>query len=91
MGEKNSGLGPYWSRVDLKLKKGIRMGALKFNLIVEARNIFNHRNVYYINPVTGRAYEPGDPLPYWQQPKDMLNPARYREGRNIKLGIELKW
>ena len=91
MGEKNSGLGPYWSRVDLKLKKGIKLGALKFNLIVEARNIFNHRNVYYINPVTGRAYEPGDPLPYWQQPEAMLNPARYREGRNIKLGIELKW
>ena len=85
--ELNSGIGPYWSRVDIELKKGVRLSGLKFNISLKGRNIFNYRNVYYINPVTGRDYRLGDPLPPYTDEEDMLNPARYREGGSVEIGI----
>ncbi|OYD15592.1 hypothetical protein CH333_05305 [candidate division WOR-3 bacterium JGI_Cruoil_03_44_89] len=90
-GELNSGVGPYWSRVDVELKKGFRVFGLGFKLKLEGRNILGRRNVYYVNPVTGRDYRSGDPLPPYTEEKDMLNPARYREGRSVKIGLGLNF
>ncbi|MCK4328692.1 TonB-dependent receptor [candidate division WOR-3 bacterium] len=89
-GEVNSGIGPYWSRADIGLEKGMKIFGLKLKLFFEGKNIFNHRNVYYINPITGRDYRLGDPLPPYTDEEDMLSPARYREGRKLRLGLVLE-
>ncbi len=86
-GERNSRLGPPWHRVDVSFRKGFRWLHGSWTLQVSVRNLFNHRNVYYVNPVTGRAYEPGDPLPPRTTPEMMLNPARYREPRSVQIGL----
>ncbi len=88
-GEINSKIGPMWHRVDLVFTKTLRLRNLKSKLKLQVRNLFNHRNVYYVNPITGDAYEPGDPLPPRKTERDMLNPARYLQGRAVYLGLEV--
>lgn len=88
-GEINSRIGPMWHRVDVVFTKTFRIKRTRLKFRAQVRNLFNHRNVYYVNPVTGRAYEPGDPLPPRKTEKDMLNPARYLQGRTIYLGLEV--
>ena len=92
-GDPNSGIGPLWHRVDFKMEKGITplKGLSKVILKFEVRNVFNHRNVYYVNPVTGKAYKPGDPLPPRTEPEDMLNPRRFTAPREILIGVETSW
>lgn len=90
-GEINSKLGPPWSKVNLYFSKGFSLKGAKLLLKVDVKNLFNHRNVYYVNPRTGRAYELGDPLPPRKRPEDMLNPARYREPRNLRVGLEVSF
>ncbi|MDI6851206.1 MAG: TonB-dependent receptor [bacterium] len=92
IGEINSKLGPMWKRADLKFEKGLfRAGKMDFRFKSEIRNVFNWRNHRIINPVTGRAYEPGDPLPPRTTPESMLNPARYSEPREIFVGVLIRW
>ena len=88
-GEINSRIGPMWHRVDVVFTKTFRIKRTRLKFRAQVRNLFDHRNVYYVNPVTGRAYEPGDPLPPRKTEKDMLNPARYLQGRTIYLGLEV--
>ena len=88
-GEINSKIGPMWHRVDVVFTKNVRFKKLRTKLKLQVRNLFNHRNVYYVNPITGRAYEKGDPLLPRTTEKDMLNPARYLEGRAVYLGLEV--
>ncbi|MCD6130693.1 MAG: hypothetical protein J7J61_01110, partial [Candidatus Hydrothermae bacterium] len=92
-GDPNSGIGPLWHRVDFKMQKGIALlkGLSKVILKFEVRNVLNHRNVYYVNPVTGKAYKPGDPLPPRTEPEDMLNPRRFTAPREILIGVETSW
>ena len=81
-----------WKRADLKFEKGLfRAGKLDFRFKSEIRNVFNWRNHRIINPVTGRAYEPGDPIPPRTTPESMLNPARYSEPREIFVGVLIRW
>ncbi len=90
-GDPNSKLGPPWYRTDLRIAKGFPLGPGILWLEVSVRNLFDHRNVYYVNPLTGRAYEPGDPLPPGRRPIDYLNPARYRQPRTIYVGLRAEW
>jgi outer membrane receptor protein involved in Fe transport len=93
-GELYSALGPIWHTVEFTFKKGFGVGPLDVWLTLEGRNIFNHRNVYYVNELTGRAYEPGDPyvgMPDTILEFNLLNPARYREPRSFLLGLEVSW
>jgi hypothetical protein len=88
-GELNSGIGPHWSRVDVELKKGLRLFGLEFNFSLEGKNIFNHKDVYYVNSVTGRDYRQGDPLPpYTEKVDNIFSPARYREDRSFRIGVD---
>ena len=87
MGEINSKIGPSWRRVDFYFEKGINLKGIRMTLFVDVYNVFNHKNVYYVNPITGRAYELGDPLPPGKRPIDMLNPARYRSPRSVRIGV----
>ena len=69
---------------------------------MEVNNLLDTKNSAVINPVTGKAYENGDPVPYtWNDPSypDLqapispypLNPSRYLTRRNIKFGVSLKF
>jgi outer membrane receptor protein involved in Fe transport len=100
--ERNSKLGDDWFWIDLNFEKYFVIDKLKFSLFVEINNLLDSKNSAIINPVTGRAYELGDPVPNsWNDPKypDLqapinpypFNPARYLTKRNIKFGISLRF
>lgn len=100
--ERNSKLGDDWFWVDLNFEKYVTIDKLKFSVFVEVNNLFDFKNSAIINPVTGRAYEFGDPVPNsWNDPNypDLqapinpypFNPARYLTKRNIKFGISFRF
>ena len=100
--ERNSKLGDDWFWVDLNFEKYIAIDKIKFSIFVEINNLFDFKNSAIINPVTGKAYEFGDPVPNsWNDPKypDLqapispypFNPARYLTKRNIKFGISFRF
>ncbi|NWF88966.1 MAG: TonB-dependent receptor [Ignavibacteriaceae bacterium] len=95
-------LGDDWFWIDLNFEKYFYMADLRFSLFVEVNNLFDFKNSAIINPVTGEAYENGDPTPLsWNDPSypDLqapldpypLNPARYLTRRNIKFGLSIKF
>jgi len=92
----------YWAWGNLNFKKWFDIGGSELAFSVEVLNLFNRKNSNIINPVTGRAYELGDPTPNgWNDPlfPDVsapvspfpFNPARYRNQRNVKVGISFAW
>ncbi len=100
--ERNSKLGDDWFWVDLNFEKYISIDKLKFSVFIEVNNLFDFKNSAIINPVTGKAYELGDPVPNsWNDPNypDLqapinpypFNPARYLTKRNIKFGISFRF
>jgi outer membrane receptor protein involved in Fe transport len=97
-----SKLGQYWFWIDLNFEKYFTIGQLDFSFHVEITNLLNNRNAAIINPVTGKAYELGDPTPLsYNDPlfPDLqapispfpFDPSRYLEQRNIKIGISMKF
>ena len=66
--------------------------------------MLNNKNTAIVNPVTGRAYEYGDPVPTeWRDPRyndprdprssgtPPNDPARYLQQRNYLVGIALQF
>ncbi len=99
---RNGLVGDNWFWVDLNFEKYFRIGPIDFTLFVEVNNLLDNSNSAIINPVTGQAYEYGDPLPSsWNDPlyPDLqapitpfpLNPARYLTRRNIKFGMSIRF
>jgi hypothetical protein len=97
-----SNVADFWMWADLNLEKYVKLAGLNFIFSVEVLNLFNRKNSNIINPITGRAYEYGDPTPTdWndplfpdvQAPLDPYpyNPARYLNPRNVKLGIKIRF
>ena len=95
-------IGTPWFWTDLKITKDIRIGKSNFlSISIEARNIFNNKNAEIIDPVTGRAYQNGDPVPYSQIDPRYLNPnssglpptdpSRYLPPTQILYGIAFKF
>lgn len=99
--EPYSAISQSWQWVDLSFKKYFRAFGTRMALFAEATNLFDSRNSDIINPLTGKAYEYGDPvLDTWNDPLNPdpsplqpfpFNPARYLSPRNVKLGISLSW
>jgi outer membrane receptor protein involved in Fe transport len=100
--ERNSKIGDDWFWVDMNFEKYFAFNKLRFSLFVEVNNLLDTRNSAIINPVTGEAYEFGDPVPNsWNDPRypDLqspispypFNPARYLTKRNIKVGVSLRF
>ncbi|HPI37891.1 MAG TPA: TonB-dependent receptor [Ignavibacteriaceae bacterium] len=100
--DRNSKIGDDWFWVDLNFEKNIVINGLRFAVFMEINNLFDFKNSAIINPVTGKAYEYGDPTPLgWNDPlyPDLqapidpypYNPARYLTRRNIKFGISLRF
>ncbi len=95
-------IGDNWFWIDMNIEKYFRFGDLRFTLFVEINNLLDTKNAAVIDPITGEAYEYGDPTPSsWNDPlyPDLqapispypFDPARYLTRRNIKFGISLRF
>ena len=91
-------VGAPWFWSDIKITKDIPLHKKKgISITAEIRNIFNNHNAAIINPVTGRGYRRGDPLPNnfrdpnYPNPRDFgsppFDPSRWLEPRHFLLGI----
>ncbi len=100
--ERNSKVADDWVWMDLNLEKYFALGGLRFSVFMEINNVLDFRNSAIINPVTGKAYEYGDPVPNaWNDPSypDLQapispypeNPARYLTRRNVKFGVSIRF
>ena len=97
-----SALATPWFWIDLSIEKYINLGNAKFILSLEISNLLDTKNSTIINPVTGKAYEYGDPTPNSyndplypdvQAPLSPFpyNPARYVSPRQIRFGIGFQY
>ena len=100
--QRYGNIGDDWFWIDLNFEKYLAIGDLRLSIFMEINNLFDTKNSAIINPVTGEAYEYGDPTPLtWNDPNypDLqaplnpypYNPARYLTRRNIKFGMSLKF
>lgn len=99
-------VGKDWFWIDVNLEKNFTMAGLEFTFSIQVKNILDTKNTTIVNPVTGRAYEYGDPTPSsspqnWNDPKYPqlqspvspypYNPARYLPRRNMIVGLSMKF
>jgi outer membrane receptor protein involved in Fe transport len=95
-----SKIGAPWFWTDVRLTRDFSFGKGKqqrASLSFEVRNVFNNKNSQIINPVTGKAYRTGDPLPFsvrdpnYPDPQDKglppTDPARFMTPRQMMLGL----
>ena len=91
-------IGSAWFWTDLTITRDFKIGRkLNAYLSVQIKNLFNNQNAQIVNPVTGRAYSNGDPVPYEQRDPAYTNPnssglpptnpARYMTPRQVMYGI----
>lgn len=99
-----SGLGSSNFWIDINLRKWWKIGKAEIAFTFEITNLLNTRNAARINPVTGRAWEPGDPVPSeWRDPSypdprdprsrgiPPNDPSRYLAQRNFMAGLGFKF
>ncbi len=97
----NGSVGESWFSIDLNFEKHVRIGTIDLSFLLEVTNLLDNLNSTIINPITGQAYEYGDPTPYgYNDPQypDLqaplspypYNPARYLAPRNIRAGFSVK-
>jgi len=100
-----SALGASQNWVDLNLRKWWQLNKrVRVEASFQMTNVFNVLNAIIPNPVTGNAWQPGDPVPSnWRDPRFLDprdfrsrgtppdNPARYLAGRHIMFGLGLKF
>jgi hypothetical protein len=96
------GIGSNWFWMDLKITRDfiISRRAL-ISLSFEIKNLLDNKNAQIINPVTGNAYEFGDPLPIssrdpvYPDPENNgqppFNPARFMQPRQFLAGLSFKF
>jgi hypothetical protein len=95
-------IGEDWFWIDLNFEKNFTVGGLGFTFSVQVKNLLDNKNSAILNPVTGRAYEYGDPLPTsWNNPlfpqlqapirAYPYDPARYLAPRNMIVGLSMKF
>jgi outer membrane receptor protein involved in Fe transport len=91
-------VGDAWFYIDVNFEKYFDVGVGKLTFSVEVQNLLNRQNSEIINPVTGRAYEYGDPTqnavndplyPDLTPPVSPFpyNPARYLNPRTFRAGL----
>lgn len=90
-----------WFYIDLNFEKYYDLGFGRLTVSLDVQNILNRQNSQIINPVTGRAYQYGDPTQY---PSPAVNdplypdltypvspypydPSRYMNPRTYKFGL----
>jgi outer membrane receptor protein involved in Fe transport len=92
-----------WFWVNLNINKSVDVLVGRLNFSLEVQNVLNTQNSEIINPVTGRAYQYGDPTPYpgsgsYNDPlypqltapvtAYPYDPARYLTPRTARFGLE---
>ncbi|MGA9118817.1 MAG: TonB-dependent receptor [Bacteroidota bacterium] len=98
----NGSIGTPWFYIDLNLDKTIDLGFASIVASLEIQNLFDNQNSQIVDPVTGRAYEYGDPTPssyndplYPQLTGSIspfpYNPARYLHPRTIRAGLAVRF
>lgn len=98
----NEGVGDDWLFLDVNFEKYFDLGFGKLIAAIEVQNILDIKNSQIINPVTGRAYEYGDPTPsgyndplYPQLTGNIspypYDPARYKEPRTVRLSLAFRF
>lgn len=94
-----------WFYIDANVEKYFDIGFGTVVLSLEVQNLLDRKNSQIINPVTGRAYEYGDPTQYpspavndpaypdLAYPVDPYpyNPARFLTPRTFKVGLAFKF
>jgi hypothetical protein len=97
----NGAVGQDWFWIDLDIDKYFNLFGVKCILNIGIKNLLNNKNSAIINPITGKAFEYGDPTPNswndpmypdYQAPLDPFpfNPARYMMPRQLKFGFSVK-
>lgn len=99
-----SGLGESNWWVDMNFRKWFSVRKVRFEFSIQITNLFNTLNGIVPNPVTGRAYRYGDPLPSTQRdplyldPRDARSygtppddPSRFRAPRQVMFGLNFKF
>jgi len=92
--ETNSALSDPWNIVDAKLYKNFRLRGTTLNIFLEVENLFDFERPNNINPLTGSAYEPGDPYPLsWENNlgQVIVDPSQYQEPRKVMLGMGVRF
>lgn len=95
-------VGATWFWVNVNFKKYFAVFGLKYTFLVEVVNLLDRNNAQIINPVTGKAYEFGDPTPLGfndplypdtQAPVSPFpfNPARFLTRRNVRVGLSVRF
>jgi len=98
----NGSIGAYWFYVDLNIEKYFDLGFGTLVAGIEVQNLFDNQNSQIVNPITGRAYEYGDPTPtsyndplYPQLTGDIspfpYNPARYLNPRTVRASLSFRF
>jgi len=98
----NGSIGAYWFYIDLNIEKLIDLGFGSLVASIEIQNLFDNQNAQIVNPITGRAYEYGDPTPtnyndplYPQLSGNIspfpYNPARYLNPRTIRGSLSFRF
>ncbi len=96
------GIGQYWFWIDVNFEKNFDVMGLNMVFSIQIKNLLDNKNAAVINPVTGRAYEYGDPTPLsWGDPlypqlqspvkTPPFDPSRYLAGRNVLFGLSMKF
>jgi len=96
------GIGEDWFWIDVNFEKNFDVMGLSMVFSVQIKNLLDNKNAAIINPVTGRAYEYGDPTPLsWGNPlypqfqppikAYPFDPSRYLAGRNMIVGLSMKF
>ena len=97
-----SKLGSSWFWMDFSIEKYFKISSAKLVVSIDVTNLLNNRNAAIINPVTGKAYEFGDPTPNsyndplypdLQAPLSPFpfNPARFLAPRQLRLGLAFQY
>ncbi len=95
-------VGENWFWMDLRISRDFPISERSYmSLSIEVKNLLNNLNSQIVNPVTGRAYQYGDPLPInsrdplYPDPENNsqppFNPARWMQPRQILAGISFKF
>ncbi len=90
--------------IDFNFKKWWTVKNFQIAWTIEVTNVFNTVNTARVNPVTGRAWQQGDPVPsQWRDPNypdprdprsngiPPNDPSRFRAQRHIMTGINIRF
>jgi outer membrane receptor protein involved in Fe transport len=96
-----SEVGDPWFYIDCNVEKYFDVPFGKLTVSLQIKNLLDRQNSQILNPVTGRAYQYGDPTAYPGSVNDPLypdltypvnaypyNPSRYLTPRTVRLGLE---